>query len=105
MKPILLVLCVFRYAETRSLLSEVLENAGHKLVNASGCEQARTLLENGLEPDFVILESAVRRDLPISLIPSNPLPDRRFASFTAPVKSRLENKPRGLEFRYSWSGL
>ncbi len=57
MKPILLVLCVFRYAETRSLLSEVLGNAGHKLVNASGCEQARTLLENGLEPDFVILES------------------------------------------------
>jgi two-component system, NtrC family, response regulator AtoC len=56
-KPILLVLSVFRYAETRSVLSEVLENAGHKIVNASGCEQARTLLENGLEPDLVILES------------------------------------------------
>jgi two-component system response regulator AtoC len=57
-KPILLVLSVFRFAETRSLLSEVLESAGHRLVHASGCEQARTLLENGLEPDFVILESS-----------------------------------------------
>jgi two-component system, NtrC family, response regulator AtoC len=57
-KPILLVLSVFRFAETRSLMSEVLEGAGHKLVNAPGCEQARTLLENGLQPDFVILESS-----------------------------------------------
>jgi len=57
-KPILLVLSVFRFAESRSLLSEVLESAGHKLVQASSCEQARTLLENGLEPDFVILESS-----------------------------------------------
>jgi DNA-binding NtrC family response regulator len=57
-KPILLVLSVFRFAESRSLLSEVLESAGHKLVQASSFEQARTLLENGLEPDFVILESS-----------------------------------------------
>jgi len=56
-KPNLLVLSVFRLPETRSVLSNVFESAGHKLVHASACEQARILLENGLEPDLVVVES------------------------------------------------
>jgi two-component system, NtrC family, response regulator AtoC len=40
------------------LLSEVLESAGHKLVQASGGGQAQILLENGVDPDLIILESS-----------------------------------------------
>ena len=58
MKPTLLILSVLRSAETRSLLNDVLESAGHKLVHASGCEQSQILLSNGLEPDLVIVESS-----------------------------------------------
>ncbi len=54
----LLVLSVLRTAETRSLLNEVIESAGHKLVQASGCDQAELLLNNGVEADLVILESS-----------------------------------------------
>jgi len=57
--PNLLVLSILRSAETRTLLSQVLEKAGHKLVQASGHEQARILLDNGVEPDLVILESSL----------------------------------------------
>jgi two-component system, NtrC family, response regulator AtoC len=52
----LLVLSILRSVETRTLLSEVLEGVGHNLVQAPGCEQARILLDNGVEPDLVILE-------------------------------------------------
>jgi two-component system response regulator AtoC len=55
-RPNLLVLSVSRSAETRSLLSKVIESAGHKLVHAFGCDQAQILLENGVDPDFVVLE-------------------------------------------------
>ena len=58
MKPILLVLSVLRSVETRSLLNVVLKSAGHKLVNASGCEQAQILLSNGLDPDLILVESS-----------------------------------------------
>jgi two-component system response regulator AtoC len=52
----LLVLGILRSAETRTILSEVLDRAGHQLVQAPGCEQARILLENGVEPDLIVLE-------------------------------------------------
>ena len=58
MKPILLVLSVLRSVETRSLLNVVLKSAGHKLVNASGCEQAQILLSNGLNPDLILVETS-----------------------------------------------
>jgi len=57
--PNLLVLSILRSAETRTLLSQILERGGHKLVQASGPEQARILLDNGVEPDLVILESSL----------------------------------------------
>lgn len=40
------------------MLSEVVGSAGHKLVNASGREQAQILLDNGLDPDLVFIESS-----------------------------------------------
>jgi len=55
-KPILLALSIFRSAETRLMLSDVFSSAGHKLLHATGCEQAQILLSNGLDPDLVIVE-------------------------------------------------
>jgi DNA-binding NtrC family response regulator len=52
----LLVLSVLRSPDSRSIVSNVLGNTGHKLVCASGCEQAQILLANGVEPDLVIIE-------------------------------------------------
>jgi two-component system, NtrC family, response regulator AtoC len=52
----LLVLSVLRSVDTRSLVGAVLGTAGHKLVQASSCEQARILLSNGVEPDLVLFE-------------------------------------------------
>jgi len=54
---LLLVLSVIHSKETRSLVRIVLEDAGHRVVEAGGCSQAVVLLENGLRPDFVLLES------------------------------------------------
>jgi len=56
-KPLLLVLSVIRHAETRSVVTSILEEAGHRVVLASGCSQAQTLLSNGLCPDLVVVES------------------------------------------------
>jgi two-component system response regulator AtoC len=56
-KPLLLVLSVIRNAETRSVVTSILEEAGHRVVVASGCSQAHTLLSNGLCPDLVVVES------------------------------------------------
>ncbi len=64
MSPNLLVLSILRSAETRTLLSQVLERAGHKLVQASGLAQARILLDNGVEPDLVMLESSLATSSP-----------------------------------------
>ena len=63
MKSILLVLSVLRSAETRSLVSEFVGSAGHKLVHASGCEQALLLLANGVEPDLIVVEPPASGDL------------------------------------------
>ncbi|MGA8087994.1 MAG: sigma-54 dependent transcriptional regulator [Terracidiphilus sp.] len=60
----MLVLSVLRSAETRLLLSEVIESAGHKLVQAGSCDQAELLLNNGVEADLVILESSSPFTLP-----------------------------------------
>lgn len=57
MKSTLLVLSVLRSAETRSLVSRVISGAGHKLVQTSSCEQARILLNNGVDADLVIFEA------------------------------------------------
>lgn len=56
MRSTLLVLSVLRSAETRCLVSSVVDGAGHKLVQTSSFEQARVLLSNGVQPDLVIFE-------------------------------------------------
>lgn len=53
----LLVLGVLRSAETRAGLSSAIESAGHKLVMTSSSEQARILLNNGVEPDLLVFEA------------------------------------------------
>lgn len=58
MRSLFLVLCVRRSTTICSSLSGAIESAGHKLVYASGCEQAQVLLSNGLAPDLVIIESS-----------------------------------------------
>lgn len=57
MRSTLLVLSVLRSAETRSVLIGVAGRSGHKLVQASSTQQARILLNNGVEPDLVIFEA------------------------------------------------
>ena len=56
MRSVLLVLSVLRSAETRSFVSTIVGNAGHKLVQASDCERAKVLLGNGVEPEVIVLE-------------------------------------------------
>ena len=56
MRSTLLVLCAVRSAEARASLSEVIEETGHRLIHACGCEQAELLLRNGLDPDLLIFE-------------------------------------------------
>ncbi|WP_109484811.1 sigma-54 interaction domain-containing protein [Occallatibacter savannae] len=46
-----------RSADTRSILSSAIESAGHKLVQTSSSEQARILLNNGVEPDLLVFEA------------------------------------------------
>ena len=58
MKSFLLVLSVIRHAETRSLISMVLTDAGHRVIASEDYSQARLLVENGLAPDLVLVESA-----------------------------------------------
>ena len=57
-KPLLLVLTEIQDAKTRALVSMVLESAGHRVIEAGGRVQTRTLLSNGLQPDLLICESA-----------------------------------------------
>ncbi len=60
----LLVLSVLRSVETQIPLTEVIESAGHKLVQAFSCEQAELLLNNGVEADLVIVELSSRAAFP-----------------------------------------
>ncbi|MBS1806254.1 MAG: sigma-54-dependent Fis family transcriptional regulator [Acidobacteria bacterium] len=58
MKSVLLVLSVVRSSETRALISNVADHAGHKLLQPTSCRQAEILLNNGVEPDLVIFEAS-----------------------------------------------
>ena len=40
----------------RSSITKILEAAGHRVVDSSGCAQAQLLLTNGLGPDLVLVE-------------------------------------------------
>ena len=58
MKSFLLVLTVIRSAETRSIVSKMLEEAGHRVTEASAYAQAQSLLSNGFNPDLLLVECA-----------------------------------------------
>lgn len=57
MRSTLLVLGVLRSADARSAISSVVGLAGHKLVQTASFEQARLLINNGVDPDIVIFEA------------------------------------------------
>jgi two-component system, NtrC family, response regulator AtoC len=57
-KSFLLILAVIRHTETRSLVRSTLADAGHRLIEAEDYPQAQLLLDNGLNPDLVLLEPA-----------------------------------------------
>ncbi len=46
------------------MINHVVGGAGHKVVHASSCEQAKVLLANGVEPDLVIVEPPAPEDMP-----------------------------------------
>ncbi len=56
MRSLLLVLTVIEDAATRSFTRKVLEDTGHRVVEASGSLQAHSLLSNGLAPDLLVCE-------------------------------------------------
>ena len=58
MKSFLLVLAVIRHGETRALVRGVLADSGHRLIESEDYPQAQSLLDNGLNPDLVLLEPA-----------------------------------------------
>lgn len=60
MRPLLLVLTVISSAKTRSVARTVLEGAGHRVIEATGFDQAQSLLSNGLDPDYVVCEVSSR---------------------------------------------
>lgn len=57
MKSLLLVLTAISSAKTRSAARMVLEEAGHRVIEAGGYVQAQSLLNNGLDPDLVVCEA------------------------------------------------
>ncbi|MGA2570383.1 MAG: sigma-54 dependent transcriptional regulator [Terracidiphilus sp.] len=57
MKPLLLVLTEIQNTKTRSLVTMVLEGAGHRVIEAAGRAQTHTLVSNGLRPDLLICET------------------------------------------------
>ena len=57
-RRLLLVLTVIQELKTRSVAKMVLEDAGHRVVEAAGSTQAYSLLSNGLDPDLLICEGS-----------------------------------------------
>ena len=55
MNSFLLVLAVIQKTDTRSLVKEVLEGTGHRVIEADGYRQAQLLLSNGLVPDLLLV--------------------------------------------------
>jgi two-component system response regulator AtoC len=56
-RPFLVVVTVIRNVETRSLVKTVVESAGHRVIESGGYPQALLLLNNGLDPDLLLLDS------------------------------------------------
>lgn len=58
MRRLLLILSVIQDAKTRAFARMVLEDAGHRVIEAAGSSQANSLLSNGLNPDFLLCEAS-----------------------------------------------
>ncbi len=57
-RSLLLVLAVIQDLKSRALVRVALEDAGHRVIEASGSVQANALLSNGLNPDLVLCDVA-----------------------------------------------
>jgi DNA-binding NtrC family response regulator len=57
-RPLLLILSVIQNAKTRAFATMVLEEAGHRVIEAAGSSQANALLSNGLDPDLLLCEAS-----------------------------------------------
>jgi len=66
-RPFLLVLSIIRNAETRSLVRLVLNEAGHRVIEADGYAQADLLLKNALSPDLLVVEPSSTSSLETAL--------------------------------------
>ena len=60
MRSLLLVLTVIEDATTRTFARNVLEGAGHRVVETSGSVQAHSLLSNGLDPDILLCDGSTQ---------------------------------------------
>ena len=58
MNQLLLVLTAIQNAKARATVKMVLEGAGHRVIEASGCAQVNALLSNGLDPDLLLCEAS-----------------------------------------------
>ncbi len=56
MSSVLLVLAVIRDPETKNLVRFILEGEGHRVIQARDYLQASALLQNGVDPDLVLVE-------------------------------------------------
>jgi two-component system, NtrC family, response regulator AtoC len=66
-RPFLLVLSIIRNAETRSLVKQTLNEAGHRVIEADGYAQAELLLKNALSPDLLVVEPSSTSSLETAL--------------------------------------
>ena len=56
MSAFLLILSAIQDLQTRLEVKGVFESAGHRIIDSDGCAQAGLLLNNGLDPDLVLLD-------------------------------------------------
>ena len=79
MNSFLLVLAVIQKTDTRALVKEVLEGAGHRVIEADGYRQAQLLLGNGIVPDLLLVACSPATEAELvqcqQLLRSNP-PDK-----------------------------
>lgn len=59
MSRLLVIVAVVRHAETRSLVESIVDGTGHRLIESGGYLQASLLLDNGLDPDLLLIDSSL----------------------------------------------
>ena len=59
MSPFIVAVAVVRNPEIRSLVKAVVGGPGHRLIESGGYLQAGLLLDNGLEPDLLLIDSTL----------------------------------------------